>query len=56
MAIRIPICGMQSVVRNTGDKNIESKVKFDCRTDDEIIGDVIVDKVDEDDAIKKQGT
>ena len=48
--IRIPVYGLQSVPRDTGDELIENKVKFNYRGS-EHVGDVIVDSENENDAI-----
>ena len=52
--VRIPVYELQSVLRNTGDEITENKVKFDYRTDREIVGDVKkADKENAEDAIKE---
>ncbi|HEY6755748.1 MAG TPA: hypothetical protein VI037_00005 [Nitrososphaera sp.] len=48
--IRIPVYGLQSVLRDTSDELIENKVKFNYRGS-EHVGDVIVDSENENDAI-----
>ena len=53
MASWIPVYGVQSVLRNTGEEITENNVKFNYRTDQEIVGDVRVDKEDAEDAIKE---
>jgi hypothetical protein len=51
--VRIPVCGLQSVLRNTGDEITENKIKFNYRIDQEIVGDVRVDKEKEEDTRKE---
>ena len=54
LRVRIAVYGVQSVLRNTGDEITENKVKFNYRTDREIVGDVRVDEENAKDAIRKQ--
>ena len=51
--VRIPVYGVQSVLRKTGEEITENNVKFNYRTDQEIVGDVRVDKEDAEDAINE---
>ncbi len=51
--IRIPVYGLQSVLRNTGEEITENKVKFNYRIDQETVGDVRVDKENEEDTRKE---
>lgn len=50
--IKVPVNGLHSIIRNTGDELIENKIKFHYRAS-ERVGGIIVDSDNEEDAIKE---